>query len=166
VNSAINWPWKTALTAGMPCTRSACAIVGLWSTSILARIQEPPPSIASFSSTGESCLHGPHHSAQRSRTTGTSNERSITSAWKVASVTSTTAVTAASAACPFAAFSLARWAASLRAFSADRSTARASAPDNAGFGTPLGPPPRGCIASSVPPRTGCQLPGPPAGRPG
>ena len=42
-----------------------------------------------FSSTGVSCRHGPHHSAQKSTTTGTSCERSMTSCSKVASVTST-----------------------------------------------------------------------------
>ena len=33
-------------------------------------------------------MHGPHHSAHRSTTTGISSERSSTSAWNVASVTS------------------------------------------------------------------------------
>src|SRR3546814_16261926 len=37
---------------------------------------------------GPSVLHGPHHSAQRSTTTGTDFERSTTSVAKVASVTS------------------------------------------------------------------------------
>ena len=91
VNSATSWPCHTALTAGMPCTRRPCASAGLASTSTFASTQQPPPSAASRSSTGESCLHGPHHSAQRSSTTGTWKERSSTSAWKVASVTSTTA---------------------------------------------------------------------------
>src|SRR5690606_12875021 len=62
----------------------------LLSTSTLASTHEPPPSTASFSSTGESCLHGPHHSAQKSTTTGEVRERSSTSDWKVASVTSIT----------------------------------------------------------------------------
>src|SRR3712207_6872047 len=75
----------------MPWTRRPCASAGLASTSTLASTQEPPPSAARRLSTGESCLHGPHHSAQRSSTTGTWKERSSTSAWKVASVTSTTA---------------------------------------------------------------------------
>ena len=79
----------------MLCTRSAWAIAWLLSTSIFASTQEPPPSAASRSSTGESCLHGPHHSAHRSSTTGTWNERSSTSAWKLASVTSTTVTGAA-----------------------------------------------------------------------
>ena len=44
--------------------------------------------MASFSSTGESCLQGPHHSAQKSITTGVVSDRSRTSDWNVASVTS------------------------------------------------------------------------------
>ena len=38
---------------------------------------------------GPSVLHGPHHSAHRSTTTGTVVDRSITAVWNVASVTST-----------------------------------------------------------------------------
>ena len=68
---------------------------GFASTSIFARIHAPRPSAASFSSTGESCLQGPHHSAQRSTTTGTCIERSMTSAWNVSSVTSRTTAGAA-----------------------------------------------------------------------
>ena len=45
---------------------------------------------ASRSSTGLSCLHGPHQSAQKSMTTGTVIEVSMTLAWKSASVTSMT----------------------------------------------------------------------------
>src|SRR5262249_57960941 len=86
------WPPTTAYTMGMPCTRNIWASLGLASTSILARTHEPPPSTASFSSTGESCLQGPHHSAQKSITTGVVSERSRTSVWNVASVTSTTAI--------------------------------------------------------------------------
>ncbi len=46
--------------------------------------------MASFSRIGESCLHGPHHSAQKSMMTGVVIDRSTTSDWKVASVTSMT----------------------------------------------------------------------------
>src|SRR4051794_27704997 len=90
VNSLTICPWKTALTAGIPWTAAAWAMRWLASTSILARIQEPLPSAASFSRIGESCLHGPHQSAQKSMTTGTSRLFSRTSDWKVASVTSMT----------------------------------------------------------------------------
>ena len=70
VKASTGCPPTTANTIGMPCTRNAWAMRGLASTSILASTQEPPPSTASFSSTGESCLHGPHQSAQKSITTG------------------------------------------------------------------------------------------------
>src|SRR5262245_25213162 len=72
----------------MLCTRNIWASRWLLSTSTLASTQAPLPSIASFSRTGESCLHGPHHSAQKSMTTGTDRDRSSTSVWNVASVTS------------------------------------------------------------------------------
>src|SRR5205085_5282508 len=39
----------------------------------------------------ESCVHGPHHPAQKSRTTGAVFDRSMTSVVKVASVTPMTA---------------------------------------------------------------------------
>ena len=57
---------------GIDWVRNICASRGLASTSTLASTQEPAPSTASFSSTGDNCLHGPHHSAQKSTTTGTS----------------------------------------------------------------------------------------------
>ena len=43
----------------------------LASTSTLASTQAPPSASASRSSTGQSCLHGPHQSAQKSTSTGT-----------------------------------------------------------------------------------------------
>src|SRR4029077_19221512 len=43
-----------------------------------------------FSSTGPSCLQGPHHGAQKSTMTGWSNDASTTSAMKLAVVTSLT----------------------------------------------------------------------------
>jgi hypothetical protein len=46
--------------------------------------------LASFSSTGVSDRHGPHHGAQQSSSTGTSSERSSTVVWKSASLTSMT----------------------------------------------------------------------------
>ncbi len=84
-------PCHTALTAGMPCTPAAAASCWLESTSILASTHAPPPSAASRSRIGLSCLHGPHHSAQKSMTTGTVIDRSMMSTWKDASVTSMTA---------------------------------------------------------------------------
>ncbi len=61
---------------------------GLASTSTLASTHDPLASSASFSRTGPSDRHGAHHSAQKSTTTGTSRERSITSWEKVCSLTS------------------------------------------------------------------------------
>ena len=90
----------TATTMGMLCTCSAALSCGLASTSTLARIHWPPASAASFSSTGESCLHGPHHSAHRSMITGVVRERSTTSVLKVSSVTSMTSPWPADAGLP------------------------------------------------------------------
>jgi hypothetical protein len=83
-----NCPPIAAKTAGMPWMPRAWASRWLASTSTLASTQAPLPSMASFSRIGESCLHGSHHSAQKSMTTGVRSERSSTSLWKVASVTS------------------------------------------------------------------------------
>ena len=131
LNSCSGCPPTTATTIGIDCTPNAWAIRGFASTSTLARIQVPPPASASRSSTGDSCLHGPHHSAHRSTTTGTSSERSSTSAWNVSSVTSMThcpvGAAEASAAGAFARAA----AASDRAFTAARSTAPAMVRDSA-----------------------------------
>ena len=79
-----------ATTIGMDCAWNACASRGLASTSIRASTHAPPASLASFSSTGLSCLHGPHQSAHRSTITGVVLDRSATSSLKVSSVTSIT----------------------------------------------------------------------------
>ena len=89
-NPGTSWPPITPTTIGMLCTCSAALSCGLASTSTLARTQAPAASVASRSSTGLSCLQGPHHSAHRSMTTGTVRERSSTSVSNVASVTSNT----------------------------------------------------------------------------
>ena len=89
-NSGTGWPLITANTAGIDCTWNAAEICGFASTSTLARIQRPPYSAARASRIGESCLQGPHHSAQRSSTTGTVIDWWMTSASKEASVTSMT----------------------------------------------------------------------------
>ena len=78
----------TATTVGMDWTRKAAAICCSASTSTFARIQRPPYSTANFSSTGLSCLHGPHQEAHRSTTTGTIWDIPMTSASELASVTS------------------------------------------------------------------------------
>ena len=86
-----------ATTIGMDCAWNAWASRGLASTSILASTQAPSASLASFSSTGLSCLHGPHHSAHRSTITGVVRDRSATSLLKVCSVTSMTKADAVTA---------------------------------------------------------------------
>src|SRR4030095_755708 len=53
-----------------------------------------------LSSIGPSCLHGPHHGAQKSTMTGWSNEASTTSAMKFAVVTSWTGAAAPAPASP------------------------------------------------------------------
>ena len=63
---------------------------GCASTSTFASSTAPPVSATTFSRIGPSVLHGPHHSAQRSTTTGTVVDRSMTSVANVASVTSVT----------------------------------------------------------------------------
>ena len=89
-NPGTSWPPITPTTIGMLCTCSAALSWGLASTSTLASTQAPAASSASRSSTGLSCLQGPHHSAHRSMITGTVRERSSTSVSNVASVTSNT----------------------------------------------------------------------------
>src|SRR4029453_13014278 len=74
----------------MPWTAKAAATRWLASTSIFASTQRPSPPPASRSRMGESCLHGPHQSAQKSMSTGTRTERFMTSVWKVSSVTAMT----------------------------------------------------------------------------
>src|SRR5688572_28808056 len=55
------------------------------STSTFATFTEPSYSAAIWSMTGATCLHGPHHAAQKSTNTGTSEFR--TSSSKVSTVT-------------------------------------------------------------------------------
>src|SRR6185437_6948309 len=57
---------------------------------ILTRETLPPASATAFSSAGASCLHGPHHGAQKSTRTGWRVEAVSTSARKEAVVTSLT----------------------------------------------------------------------------
>ena len=68
--------------------RTATTISGRASVSALASTNLPAYSVASASSTGPSARHGAHHSAQKSTTTGRSNDRSITSRSNVSAVTS------------------------------------------------------------------------------
>src|SRR5437660_8167541 len=59
--------------------------------SILTSFTLPLAARTTFSSTGASCLHGPHHSAQKSTSTGWRLDSSITSLTKVWVVVSLTA---------------------------------------------------------------------------
>src|SRR6185312_2073572 len=74
---------------------------GCLSMSILASFTLPLAPRTAFSSTGVSCLHGPHHVAQKSTSTGWRFDSSMTSAMKACVVVSLTRVSAAAAAPPF-----------------------------------------------------------------
>src|SRR5699024_7214835 len=69
----------------MDVTPAAVTASGLESASILTTLTRPSYSLESWSSIGAICLHGPHHVAQMSTTTGMSE--SMTSVVNVASVT-------------------------------------------------------------------------------
>src|SRR5205814_1244594 len=88
MNSATTLPSRNALTAGMLAIWKLIARLGLRSVSTLASSISPARFATAASSAGPSTRQGPHHSAQKSTTTGTSRERSTTLASKSASVTS------------------------------------------------------------------------------
>ena len=88
MNASTGWPSLNPTTIGIDCTRNAWAIPGFSSMSTLTSTALPPVSPTTFSRIGASVLHGPHHGAHRSTTTAAVAERSMTSVWKVASVTS------------------------------------------------------------------------------
>src|SRR3954447_11926345 len=90
MNSETTRPSLNAFTAGIDWIWKAREIDGLASVSSLARTTSPSRAAASCSRTGPSARHGPHHSAQKSTTTGTSLDRSTTSRSKSCSVTSMT----------------------------------------------------------------------------
>src|SRR5690348_13172638 len=64
--------------------RICCASSGFSSMLILTRRTAPFESLTAFSSAGPSCLHGPHHGAQKSTTIAASADASITSVMNVA----------------------------------------------------------------------------------
>ena len=68
---------------------NAWLIAGFSSTLTLASTTLPSVASTTFSMIGPSVLHGPHHGAHRSTTTGTVFDCSTTSVSNVASVTST-----------------------------------------------------------------------------
>ena len=87
-NSDATAPSLNALTAGIPWIRNARASCGLASVSTFASSILPARLATALSSIGPSWRHGAHHSAQKSTTTGSCRERSMTAVWKVFSVTS------------------------------------------------------------------------------
>src|SRR5688572_8911238 len=82
------------MSAGMLLMFSRDAVCGLWSTFSFANFTRPAISAASSSITGAIILHGPHHGAHASTSTGI-GERT-TSLANVASLTSTGDVPACS----------------------------------------------------------------------
>ena len=82
-NSATIEPFLNAFTAGMPWILKSWEMRGFSSVSIFASTTLPSRFSAAFSSAGPSWRHGPHQGAQKSTTTGSSLERSSTSAAKV-----------------------------------------------------------------------------------
>src|SRR6266704_5460409 len=78
-------PFLKSMSVGMPRMPYFLGISWFSSTLTLATLSLPEYSLATSSSTGAIALHGPHHSAQYSTRTGTSDFR--TSGSKVASLT-------------------------------------------------------------------------------
>jgi hypothetical protein len=81
------WPSLNRNSAGMPRTPRTAGLSGFSSTLTFTILTLPAYSAASSSSAGPIWRQGPHHSAQKSTTTGMADLR--TSASKVASVTAT-----------------------------------------------------------------------------
>ena len=81
-------PCQKAATVGTDCSGRpswlSCATSERFlSMSIFTRRTRPPAARVTRSSAGVSCLHGPHHVAQKSTRTGTVRDASITSAMKL-----------------------------------------------------------------------------------
>ncbi len=74
------WPSTKANTAGIDWMRIWAASCWFSSMLILTRRTAPLAAFTAFSSKGVSCLHGPHHGAQKSTSTGVLREASMTSA--------------------------------------------------------------------------------------
>src|SRR5580704_14044715 len=81
-------------------------IDGCLSMSILTSLTLPLAARTTFSSTGASCLQGPHHSAQKSTSTGWRLDSSSTSFTKVCVVVSLTAASATAVAPAFCSMSM------------------------------------------------------------
>src|ERR1700752_5218230 len=78
------------MTAGIDWMPIWPGMAGCLSMSILTSFTLPFAPFTAFSSTGPSCLHGPHHSAQKSTSTGWRRDSSITSFMKPCVVVSLT----------------------------------------------------------------------------
>src|SRR6201999_2973517 len=76
--------WLKIIRVGTPRTPYFCGTPGFSSMLIFAMVTFSPSSVDSSSSAGAIMRHGPHHSAQKSTTTGFLELR--TSVWKEASV--------------------------------------------------------------------------------
>src|SRR5476651_923589 len=82
---AATWPWEKIIIVGMPRTPYLVGTCGFSSMFSLAMVILSPSSVASSSSDGAIMRQGPHHSAQKSTSTGFLASR--TSAWNEASET-------------------------------------------------------------------------------
>ncbi len=89
------WPLTKAITAGIDWMPIWPGMAGCSSMFILTSFTLPLAARTAFSSTGPSCLHGPHHGAQKSTSTGWRRDSSITSLTKVCVVVSLTHASAA-----------------------------------------------------------------------
>ena len=94
------WPLTKAITAGIDWMPIWPGIAGCSSIFILTSLALPLAAFTTFSSTGVSCLQGPHHGAQKSTSTGRRLDSSITSLTKVWVVVSAITLSAVAAAAP------------------------------------------------------------------
>ncbi len=88
------WPLTKAITAGIDWMPIWPGMAGCSSIFILTSFTLPLAALTAFSSTGVSCLHGPHHGAQKSTSTGWRLDSSMTSLTNVCVVVSLTDVSA------------------------------------------------------------------------
>ncbi len=82
------WPLRNRISVGIDITLNWIAVFWFSSMLSLTTFSSSARSCAISSTTGATMRHGPHHGAQKSTSTGTSD--SMTSAWKLLSVTSET----------------------------------------------------------------------------
>src|SRR5262245_12676392 len=67
---AATWPPLKSIRVGMPWMPYFLAVFGLWSTLSFAMVTFSAMFVPISSRVGAICLHGPHHSAQKSTSTG------------------------------------------------------------------------------------------------